>query len=47
MAEDHRGNDIALIKLNSKVKLGRTAQLVCLPEPMSRVEPGKKCYMTG
>jgi hypothetical protein len=47
LADNTKANDIALLKLTKKVRYGRTAGPVCLPEPMSRVRPGKTCVMTG
>lgn len=40
-------NDIALLKLETKVALSDSVCLVCLPERNSKVEPGKYCTVTG
>lgn len=40
-------NDIALVKLNKKVKYTSAVGPVCLPKQNKRVAVGTKCFVTG
>lgn len=43
----HLQNDITVLKLSSKVKLGPTVGKVCLPDQGSRAQIGAHCWTSG
>ena len=43
----HLQNDITVLKLSSKVKLGPTVGKVCMPAQGSRAKIGAHCWTSG
>ena len=44
---NHLRNDIAVLQLEASVDTSLQVNVVCLPKAENRVEPRKKCYITG
>ncbi|XP_068756841.1 chymotrypsin-like elastase family member 2A [Montipora capricornis] len=44
---NHLRNDIAVLQLEASVDTSLQVNVVCFPKAENRVEPGKKCYITG
>ena len=43
----HLRNDIAVLQLEASIDTSLQVNVVCLPKAENRVEPRKRCYITG